>query len=284
MPVAYLEAKASRRQHDAGVDPYALVQHVALADDASGAEHREAADYGALADPGSLADDRSAHDGARLDVGALEQDAALDDGALPHAAAARERGTSADRRPVTDLALRRHRDGRQELDVFADPDRSVNVEVLESFPVAHGAGEDVVGGHQVAARGTYVPPVGARDVRPQAPLRLELGEDLALYGELLAARDHLQDLGLEDVDAGVYQVCSNLVGGRLLDKAVHEHVVVHLDEAVGRRVLDAGEGYRGEGVGLPVPVDEPLEVHAREHVAVYRHYRPPAPQVARGVL
>src|ERR671916_509351 len=220
MPVAYLEAKASRWQYDAGVDPYALVQHVALADDASGAEHREAADDGVLADPSSLADDRAAHDGASLDLGALA-----------HAAAARERGTSADRRPVTDLALRRHRDGRQELDVLADPDRSVNVEVLESFPVAHGAGEDVVGGHQVAARGTYVPPVGARDVRPQAPLRLELGEDLALYGELLAARDHLQDLGLEDVDAGVYQVCSNLVGGRLLDKAVHEHVVVHLDEA-----------------------------------------------------
>jgi hypothetical protein len=141
-----------------------------------------------------------------------------------------------------------------------------------------------VGGHQVAARGSYVPPVGARDVRPQAPRRLELGEDLALYGDLLAARDHLQDLGLEHVDAGVHQVGGHLVGGRLLDESVHEHVVVDLDEAVGRRVLDAGQGYRGEGVGLPVPVDEPLEVHAREHVAVYRHYRPPALQVARGVL
>jgi site-specific DNA recombinase len=139
-PVACLEAQAARRQHDARVDPYALVEHVSLADDASGAEHREAADYGVLADPGRLADDRAAHDGARLDFGALEQDAALDDGALPHAAAARERGSPADRRPVIDLALRRHRDGRQELHVLADPDRSVHVQVLESFPVAHGAG------------------------------------------------------------------------------------------------------------------------------------------------
>ena len=92
-----------------------------------------------------------------------------------------------------------------------------------------------MGGGQVAAGRADVAPVRARDVGPHPAALLQLGEDLTLYGDLAACRDHLQDLGLEHVDAGVDQVGRNLVRGRLLDKAVHQHLVVYLDEAVSRR-------------------------------------------------
>src|SRR5215207_2365568 len=223
-----LEAKASRRQHYTGVHSYALIQDVPLTDYAPCAEHREAADDDVLSDPGSLADDRAAHDSPCLDLGALEQDAALDNGALPRAAPRPQRGPTADRRPGLDLAPRRNRDRRQELHVLALGNRGIDLAVLESLARgAHGTREHVVRGGQVTARRPDVPPVRAGDVSPQLSHRLEIGEDLALYRDLLVRRDHLENLGLEHVDPGVYQVRRDLVGGRLLDKAAHDHVVVY---------------------------------------------------------
>src|SRR4028119_553074 len=82
-----LEPQASRGQDDAGVDADALVQDVALADDAAGAEHGEAADDGALAHAGVPADDRAAHHGAGLALRPVEHDAPLDDRGPPAVAA-----------------------------------------------------------------------------------------------------------------------------------------------------------------------------------------------------
>jgi len=99
-----LEAQAPWRQHDARVHPDPLVQHVPLSYDAAGPEHREAADDSILPDPRPLPEDRAPHNGARLDLRALEQDAPLYDGPFSHAAPICKGGSSADGRLVPDLA------------------------------------------------------------------------------------------------------------------------------------------------------------------------------------
>src|SRR5215207_11763 len=173
MPVTCLESQTPWRQHDPGVHPDPLVKDVPLAYDAASPEHREAADYGVLSDPRPLTDDRATHDGASLDLGALEQDAALDHCACPHATAAPQRGAPAYRREAINLAPHRHRYRREELHVLALPDRAVHVAILEPLARSpHRPGEHVVAGGEVAARRPDVSPVGAGDVRPEPAPRL----------------------------------------------------------------------------------------------------------------
>src|SRR5918999_1848622 len=202
---AKLKAQAAGRDDDAGVHADALVEDVSLTDHATGAEHGEAAHDGVVADPGARAYDGTPHDGAGLDFGAVEEDAPLDHGPLPHHAALSERGPPAYGGEVRDLAPLGYRDRGQEPDVLAALDRGVDFEVLEAFVGAHGAGEGIVGGCQVAARRPYIPPVRACDVGPEPAALLQLGEDLTLYGDLAAGRDHVEDLALEHVDTSVDQ-------------------------------------------------------------------------------
>jgi hypothetical protein len=143
------------------------------------------------------------------------------------------------------------------------------VQVVEVFFRADGAGEHVVGGGEVAPRRADVPPVGARDVRPETTLGLEVREYLTLYRNLLILRYHGKHLRLHHVDAGVHQVRRHLVGGGLLQETAHQHVVVHLDEPIGGGVLDAYQHDRRQGVRLFVPLYRHPQVHPREDVPVH---------------
>src|ERR671910_652356 len=280
---AKLKAQAAGRDDDAGVHADALVEDVSLTDHATGAEHGEAAHDGVVADPGARANDRTPHYSAGLYLGAVKEYAPLDHGPPPHHAALSERGTPAYGGEVRDPAFLIYRDRRQEPDVLAALDRGVDVKVLETITRADGAGEDIVGGCQVAARRPYIPPVRACDVGPEPATLLELGEDLTLYRDFAVGRDHSENLGLEHVDAGVDQVRRHLVGGRLLDKAVHQHLVVDLDETVGRGILYARQNNGGQGVRGFVRLYRSGEVHTREHIAVDDHQRS-AVEVLFGVL
>ena len=65
---------------------------------------------------------------------------------------------------------------------------------------------------------------------------------------------------------------------------MHHHVVVHLDEAVGGRVLDARERNGRHGIVALVPLDQLPKIEPREHVPVHRDHRPAVLDVPRGVL
>src|SRR5215216_632466 len=245
---ALRKAHTSGGQDYARVYPNALVQDVPLASHAARAQDREPADDGILAHASVRAYYRAPYHRAGFNLRPVEKYAPLDQRPFPDPTAASERGSAPDRGLVLEDASGGHRDRWQNFHTLAHGYRGVNLEVIEVFASADGAGEDVVGGGEVTPRCAYVPPVGARDVRAQAPLGLKLREDLALDGHLLVCRDHIQDLRLEHVDPGVYQACRYLIGGRLLDKAVHQHVVVHLDEPVSRRILDADQHYRRQRI------------------------------------
>src|SRR5918993_506377 len=122
-------------------------------------------------------------------------------------------------------------------------------------PRTNGSREDVLGSGEVTPRCAYVPPIGTRDVGPQAPLGLEVRENLTLDGNLSARGNHGQNLRLEHVNTGVYQIRRHLVGGGLLEESVHQHLMIHLDESVSRRVLDARQHDRRQGVRLFVLLD-----------------------------
>src|ERR687897_2105493 len=187
---AQLESQAARGDDYAGVHADALVEDVSLTDNATGAEHGEAAHDGVVADPGARAYDRTPHDSASLYFGPFKEYAPLDHGPLPHHAALSERGAPAYGGEVRDPAFLGYRDRRREPDVLAALDRGVDVKVLETLTRADGAGEDIVGGCQVAARRPYIPPVRACDVGPEPATLLELGEDLTLDRDLAVGRDH----------------------------------------------------------------------------------------------
>jgi hypothetical protein len=161
--------------------------------------------------------DGAPHDGARLDLGAFEQDAPFYDGPLSHPAPhPRE-----DRPPIVAGSRSRsrgHRDGGRSftfLPTCTDGPRRV----VEVSPALR-AGEDVVGGARVAARRPDVPPIRARDVAPGASRAWSSGK-ISRSMETSRLGGIRSRPRLEHVDRRVHQVGRNLVGGGFLENSVH---------------------------------------------------------------
>ena len=105
------------------------------------------------------------------------------------------------------------------------------------------------------------------DVAVERAGRGELGEHAALDREQPAARDHLEDLGLEDVDAGVDERRALPLPG-LLEEAGHGAVLAQLDQAVAARVLDGREEDGAHAALGSVRGGERAQVDVAQDVAV----------------
>ena len=127
--------------------------------------------------------------------------------------------------------------------------------------------EDVEVRLQVAVRRADVAPVPVVHVAVQRAGRRELGEHAALDGEQPAARDHLQHLGLEHVDAGVDERRALPLPG-LLEEAGDGAVLAQFHETVAPRVLHRREEDGAHAALGRVRGGERAEVDVAEHVAV----------------
>ena len=120
---------------------------------------------------------------------------------------------------------------------------------------------------QVAVRRADVAPVPVVHVPVQRAGRRELGEHAALDREQPAARDHLQHLGLEDVDAGVDERRALPLPG-LLEEAGDRAVLAQFHESVAPRVFDRREEDGAHAALGRVRGRQRAEVDVAEDVAV----------------
>ncbi len=124
---------------------------------------------------------------------------------------------------------------------------------------------------EIAFGGADVAPVRVGDEGVQPAGGGKLRKHAALDRERPPGRDHVEHLGLEQVDAGVDQGAvrrHRVLGARLFDELHHAAVVGDLDQAVAARVVDPREQDRRQSLALSVEGAHRREVDVGEDVAV----------------
>ena len=129
--------------------------------------------------------------------------------------------------------------------------------------------EHVLVGLDVGLEGADVLPVALGHVAEERLAGLEQGGE-HVGREVDRPRppvDEVEDLGLEDVDAGVDGVAEHLAPGRLLEEALDAAVVARDDDAELERVLHGLEADGGHRLLLLVEADDGRQVDVGEDVA-----------------
>ena len=136
---------------------------------------------------------------------------------------------------------------------------------LGRVPAVH----DVAMHLRVLRRRADVDPVAVVDVGDERFAALDERREIAAFdrpGDV--ARNAVERVRLEHVDAGVDVVGRDLVGVRLLEKAADVAIRVGFDQAVGRRIVDRRQDDRRARLALAVQPDDAREIDLRQHVAV----------------
>ena len=157
-------------------------------------------------------------------------------------------------------------DAGVDLRALAHPDAGPQREALDVD--LDLAVQDVLVGAEVGLEGADVLPVAVGHVAVE-PLAGGQGgrERLAREVDGLPLGDEVEDLRLEDVDAGVDGVAEHLAPGRLLQEPLDRPVLVGDDDAELERVLDRLEGQGGQAPVGVVEVDDGAEVDVGQDVA-----------------
>ena len=184
----------------------------------------------------------------------------------PHGRVRAEHGVLVDGAVLADEGRRVQTGGRVDRRALAQTDARLQLEAGDVH--LDLAVEDVLVGLEVGGRGADVLPVAVGHVAEQGRAGLEhRGEHLGGEVDGPAFGDHVEDLGLEHVDAGVDGVAEDLPPARLLQEPFDAAVLTGDHDAEFKRVLHRAQGQRGQGAVLLVELDHGAEVDVGEHVA-----------------
>src|SRR6185369_9095927 len=128
---------------------------------------------------------------------------------------------------------------------------------------------------QVSGRRTDVDPVSALwYVREKslAPFQ-QIRKQSVLEGMVLAFRNQVENLGLENVSAGVDVLATRLFGLRFLQKAQDAAVVFGFDDAVGAGVFNRRQNNRGHRLAILVLANHGFQIEVGQNVTVENHGR-----------
>ena len=129
---------------------------------------------------------------------------------------------------------------------------------------AEAAIHDVAVDLRVLFRRADVDPVAVVDVGDECLAALdERREVAALDRPRDVARNAIERVGLEDVNAGVDLVGRDLLRLRLLEEAPDVAVAIGFDQPVGRRILDRRQDDGRAGLPLAVQADDRRQVELR---------------------
>ena len=262
----------------AGLDLLERVDPDAGEDHALGADRHLVADRDALVDAdmraqvAAAADDRALDLRAAADVRRAVDHRADDAPAFAHGDARREHDVRADAGAARDAAVaaevRRPLDRVEVVEVHPVPQPDVAADADPGDVETHALLERVDVRLAELVEVADVLPVAVEDVAVDRPAHLEeKREELLREVVRPVGRDVLQDLGLEDVDAGVDRVGEDLAPRRLLEEPLDAALLVGDDDPELERVLDRFQADRDRRLLLAVELDEARQVDVAERVA-----------------
>ncbi|MNX78966.1 hypothetical protein D3C86_1105790 [compost metagenome] len=251
---------------DVGLDQGTLAHDAVVGDDGALLQLGAALDGGVLADHAAAQLDVLADVGVVPEHGALEARVRLDD----HVVA--DDGAGAQRHALGDLAVVTDDQRPVELGARVDDGALADVDAGLALGVGHVdldlALEDVVVRFAVGLEVAHVLPVAARDVPVHGVVAAQQeGEEVLGEVHFLLGLEQAQDLGLEDVGAGVDGVGEDLAGAGLLEEALDAALFVGDDDAELERVLDPVQEQGREGLLLLVVGDRRRQVDVGKAVA-----------------
>ena len=254
------------------IDPDAREDHALAADRHLVADRDALVDADVRAQVATAPDDRALDLRAAPDVRRAVDHRPDDARAFAHGHARPKHGVRADARAARNAAvateIRRPLDRVEIVEVHPVPQPDVAADADAGDVQADSLLERVDVRLAELVEVPDVLPVAVEDVPVDRPAHLEeKREELLREVVRPVGRDVLQDLGLEDVDAGVDRVGEDLAPRRLLEETLDAALVVGDDDPELERVLDRLQADRHGCLLLPVERDEARQVDVAEGVA-----------------